>query len=63
MEHLSRKVGNKERVNPSPSYPGERSGLQSTKLKGAADLKSILTREMEMKSLEFGELSFGLASV
>jgi hypothetical protein len=37
--------------------------LQSTKLKGVGELKSILTSDMEMKSLEFAQLVFSLALV
>ena len=37
--------------------------LQSTKLKGVGDLKSTLTSDMEMQSLEFAQLVFGLALV
>ena len=37
--------------------------LQSTKLKGAGDLKTALTSDIEMQSLEFAQLVFGLALV
>ena len=37
--------------------------LQSTKLKGAGDLKSNLTSDMEMQTLETAHLVFGLALV
>ena len=37
--------------------------LQLTKLKGVGDLKSALTSDMEMQSLEFAQLGFGLALV
>lgn len=37
--------------------------LQSTKLKGVGDLKSALTSDMEMLSLEFAQLVFSLALV
>ena len=37
--------------------------LQSTKLNGVGDLKSILTSDMEMQSLEFAQLVFSLALV
>jgi hypothetical protein len=37
--------------------------LQSTKLKGVGDLKSNLTLEMKMQSLEFAWLVFGLTLV
>lgn len=43
--------------------PRERSVLQSTELKGVGDLKSVLTSDMEMQSLEFSQLGFGLALV
>lgn len=43
--------------------PREQSVFQSTKLKGFGDLKSILTPGMEMKSLEFALLVFGIISV
>jgi hypothetical protein len=36
----------------------KRSVLQSTKLKGVGDLKSIWTSDMEMQSLEFAQLIF-----
>ena len=37
--------------------------LQSTKMKGAGDLKSALTSDMEMQSLESAELAFGFVLV
>lgn len=37
--------------------------LQSTKLKGIGDLKSTLMSDMEIQSLEFVQLIFGLALV
>ena len=37
--------------------------LQSTKLKGVGDLKSILASDMEMQSLEFVHLVFSFALV
>ena len=37
--------------------PGERSVQQSTKLKGVGDLKSALTSDMEMQSLEYAQLA------
>ena len=37
--------------------------LQSTKLKGIGDLKSVLTSDMELQSLEFAQLVFGLVLV
>jgi hypothetical protein len=40
--------------------PGERSLLQSTKMKGVGDLKSTLTSDMEMQSLEFAQLDSGV---
>ena len=43
--------------------PRERSVLQSTKLKGVGDLKSILTPDLEMQSVKFAQLVFGLALV
>ena len=45
----------------SETSPRERSVLQSTKLKGAGDLKSTLTSDMEMQSLEFAQMLFSLA--
>ena len=36
---------------------------QSTRMKGVGDLKSTLTLDMEMRSLEFAQLVFGLALV
>ena len=41
----------------------ERSVLQSTKMEEVGDLKSIFTLDMEMQSLEFAQLVFGLALV
>ncbi|EGW10137.1 hypothetical protein I79_024307 [Cricetulus griseus] len=41
----------------------ERSVLQSMKLKGVGDLKSILTTDTEMQSLEFTQLIFGLSLI
>ena len=43
--------------------PGERVVFQSTKMKEVGDLKSALTSDMEMQSLEFAQLVFGLALV
>jgi hypothetical protein len=43
--------------------PRERPVLQSTKIKGLGDLKSALTSDMEVQSLEFAQLDFGLALV
>ena len=43
--------------------PRQRSVLQPTKLNGVRDLKSILTSDMEMQSLEFAQLVFVLALV
>ena len=37
--------------------------LQSTKLNVVGDLKSVLTSDMPMQSLEFAQLGFGLALV
>jgi hypothetical protein len=37
--------------------------LQSAKLKGVGELKNILTSDMEMQSLEFAQLGFGLPLV
>ena len=37
--------------------------VQSTKLNGVGDLKNILTSDMEMQSLEFAQLVFGLVLV
>ena len=37
--------------------------LQSTKMKGVGDLQSAVTSDMEMQSLEFAQLAFGLALV
>lgn len=42
---------------------GARSVLQSIKLKGVRDLKSTLTSDMEMQSLEFALLVLGLVLV
>jgi hypothetical protein len=42
----------------SATSPGERNVLQSTKMKKFGDLKS--TSDMEMQSLVFGQLVFGL---
>ena len=36
---------------------------QSTRMKGVRDLKSTLTLDMEMQSLEFDQLAFGLAII
>ena len=47
----------------SGTSPRERNVLQSTKLKGVGDLKSILTSDMEIQSLELAQLVFGLALV
>ena len=41
----------------------ERNVLQSTKLKGARNLKNILTSDMETQSLQFAQLIFDLALV
>ena len=38
--------------------PRQRSVLQPTKLNGVRDLKSILTSDMEMQTLEFAQLVF-----
>jgi hypothetical protein len=37
--------------------------LQSAKLKGLGDMKSTLTSDMEMQSLEFAQMIVGLALV
>lgn len=37
--------------------------LQSTKMKVAVDLRSLLTSDIEVQSLEFSQLVFGLALV
>ena len=42
----------------SGTSPRERSVLQSTKMKGVRDLKSVLTSNMEMQRSEFAELVF-----
>ena len=52
-----------ELLTGSGTSPRERSVLQSTKLKGIGDLKSALTSDVEMQSLEFAQLVFGLALV
>ena len=53
-----------ELLTGSGTSPRERSVLQSTKeVKGVGDLKSALTSDMEMQSLEFAQLVFGLALV
>ena len=44
----------------SQTSPRERSVLQSTKLKGVGDLKTALTSDMEMQSMEFAQLDFSL---
>jgi hypothetical protein len=41
----------------------ERSVLQSSKLKGVRDLKNISTSDMEMQSLEFIQMFFGLGLI
>jgi hypothetical protein len=41
----------------------ERIVLQSTKLKGTGDLKSILTSDTVMQSLRFAQLAFGVSLV
>ena len=46
-----------------PASPKERIVLQLTKLKEVGDLKSALTSDMEMLSLEFAHLFFGLGLV
>lgn len=58
MVYLSRKAANREWNSPK-----ERSVLQSTKLTGVGDLKSVLTSDMEMQSLEFVQLIFSLTLV
>ena len=45
----------------SGTSPRERNVLQYTKLNGVGDLKSVLTSDMEVQSLEFAYLVFGLA--
>ena len=47
----------------SGTGPREITVLQSTKLKRVGDLKTALTSGMEMQSLEFTQLFFGLAFV
>jgi hypothetical protein len=47
----------------SENNPKERTVLQSTKLKGIGDPKSILISEMEFKRLELAQLFFSLALV
>ena len=37
--------------------------MQSTKMKGVGDLKSTLTSDIELQSLELAQLVFGLALV
>ena len=37
--------------------------LQSTKIKGVGDLKSNLSSNMEIQSLEFAQMFFGIALV
>jgi hypothetical protein len=43
----------------SRTIPRERNVPQSTKLKGVGDLKTVLTSDKEMRSLEFAQLSLG----
>lgn len=50
-------------ANRSGTSPGERSRLQSTKMKGAGDLNSALTLDTEIQSLEFTLLVFSLPLV
>ena len=59
----ARAVGSLPRraADRSGTSPRERSVLQSTKLKGVGDLRSILTSDMEMQSLEFAQPVFSLA--
>jgi hypothetical protein len=52
-----------ELLTDSGTGPRERSVLQSTKLKGIRELKSALTSDMEMQSLEFTQMVFSLALV
>jgi hypothetical protein len=47
----------------SGNSPGERSVVQSIKLKEVGNLKSTLTSDMEVQSLEFARLVFSLALV
>jgi hypothetical protein len=42
------------------NQPGERSFLQLMKVKGVGYLKSTLKSAMEMQSLEFAQVGFGL---
>ena len=51
-----------ELLTGSGTSPSQRSVLQSTKLKGIGDLKSPLTSDIEMLSLEFAgfQCGFGL---
>lgn len=58
MGYLPRKAANRDGTNPR-----KRSVLQPTKLKGIGDLKSTLTSDMELQSLEFAQLAFDLALV
>ena len=55
MGYLQRKGGG--------TNPRERSVLQSTKLTGVGDLKSVLTSDTEMQGLEFAQMVFSLALV
>lgn len=43
------------------NHTRERITFQSIKLKGVEDLKSILTSDMKMQSLEFAQIVLGLA--
>ena len=58
MGYLLKKVANRDWASPR-----ERTVLQSAKIKRIGDLKSTLTSDMEMQSLEFSQLVFGLALV
>ena len=50
-----------ELLSESGTSPGERSMLQSAKLKRVGDLKMVLTSDMEIQSLKFSRLVFGFA--
>ncbi|CAO2634474.1 hypothetical protein LEMLEM_LOCUS22679 [Lemmus lemmus] len=52
-----------ELLTESGTSTRERSVLLSTKLNRIGGLKSILTSDMEMQSLEFDQLVFGLVLV
>jgi hypothetical protein len=56
MGYLPRRAPNR-----SGTSLRRRSMLLSTKLKGVGNLKSTLTSYVEMQSLEFAQLVFGLA--